>query len=70
MEGVGGGGKVALWVGKQEIAKRKEVTLIQNEHIPPVFGPSWISLLDILEIIQLSEIRLFYLNKRFTASGF
>ncbi len=57
--------------GKQEeIAKRKEVTLIQNEHIPPVFCTSWISLLDILEIIQLSEIRLFCLNKRLRASGF
>lgn len=47
----------ALWAGKQEeIARRKEVTLIQNEHIPPVFCTSWISLLDIFKIIQLSEI--------------
>lgn len=63
---VGGGGIV----GRKEIAKRKEVTLIQNEHIPPVFCTSWISLLDILEIIQLSEIRIFCLDKRLRASGF
>lgn len=60
-----------LWGGKQEeIAKKREVTLIQNEHIPPAFCTSWISLLDILEITQLSEIRLFFLNKRLRASGF
>lgn len=53
----------------EEIAKRK-VTLIQNEHIAPVFCTSWISLLDILEIIQLSEIRLFCLNKKLRASVF
>lgn len=68
---MGGRDRRALWGGKQEeIAKRKAVTLIQNEHIPEVFCTSWISLLDILEIIQLSEIGLFCLNKRLRASGF
>ena len=63
---------VALWGGKQEeIARRKEVTLIQNEHMYlQFFCTSWISLLDILEIIQLSEIMLFGLNKRLRAPGF
>lgn len=64
-----GGG--VLWQERQgEVVKRKKVTLIQNEHIPPVFCTTWISLLDILEIIQLNEIRLLWMNKRLKAPGF
>lgn len=55
---------------KKKLQRGKRVTLIQNEHIPPVFCTSWISLLDILEIIQLSEIRLFRLNNGLRASVF
>lgn len=61
-----------LWLRKQvEIVKKKKiVTVIQNENTAPIFRAPSILLLDILEIIQLSEMRLFDLNKRLRAAVF
>lgn len=68
--GLGLGGGDCGKESKEKLQKRKRVTLIQNEHIPPVFCTTWISLLDVLEIIQLNEVRLLWMNKRLKASGF
>lgn len=56
----------ALWGGTQE----EKSNSYSKWAYTSSFCTSWISLLDILKIIQLSEMGLFCLNKRLRASGF
>ena len=69
----GGGRRRALWGGKGGRNCKEERG---NPYLKRVYTSSfpgvswWISLLDVLVIIQLSEIRLFSLHKRLRASDF